>query len=109
MKNRLTLALCLFIFTTISNAAENITSRKIIDIGCHVNTEVCFVTLSGEQFGKSENCAQPSNEFRFNGSTMNGRRAYASLYAAFLSKKLVDIYISGCYSGFLTLNFYHIH
>ncbi|MEN8283476.1 hypothetical protein [Acinetobacter gerneri] len=90
-------------------AAENVVGRKIVDIGCHVDTGVCYVALSGEAFGKNEKCTvSPSNEFRFDASTVNGKRTYASLYGAFLSKKLVDVYISGCYVGFLTLAFYHV-
>ncbi|TVT77111.1 hypothetical protein [Acinetobacter colistiniresistens] len=90
-------------------AAESISNRKIIDIGCHISSDTCFVTLSGPVFGSLENCTYtPTNEFRFSGGTTSGKRTYASLLTAFISKKTVDVYITGCYGGWATLEFFHI-
>ncbi|MFW2013265.1 hypothetical protein [Acinetobacter bereziniae] len=103
----------LFVLMTISFtsfAAEDVSNRKIIDIGCHSVDGTCFVTLTGTPFGANENCFYTStNEFRFESSTTNGKRTYASLLSAFLAKKTVDIYISGCSSdGRPTLMWFHI-
>lgn len=103
----------LFVLMTISFAsfaAEDVSNRKIIDIGCHTWDDTCFVTVTGPSFGANENCLYTStNEFRFSSSTTNGKRTYASLLSAFLAKKTVDIYISGCGpGGWPTLMWFHI-
>lgn len=103
----------LFVLMTISFAsfaAEDVSNRKIIDIGCHTWDDTCFITLSGTPFGANENCIdKPINELRFPSSTINGKRTYASLLAAFLAKKTVDIYISGCGpGGWPYLAYFHI-
>ncbi|MPS62318.1 MAG: hypothetical protein E2595_12630 [Acinetobacter sp.] len=102
------LALC---FNTTLFAAESVEGRKIIDIGCHADSGICYVTLSGSPFGSTLGCRFPqTNEFRFeNVETSHGKRAYASLLAAFLAKKTVDVYLAGCTSqGHPNLVFFHI-
>ncbi|WP_227552137.1 MULTISPECIES: hypothetical protein [unclassified Acinetobacter] len=71
----------------------------------------CYVTLTGESFGAYENCpSKMTNTFRFNSSSIHGRRAYASFYGAFLSKKTVEVYIDGCYeTGSPTITYYHVN
>ncbi|WP_288454723.1 hypothetical protein [uncultured Acinetobacter sp.] len=100
------------IFSSLSYADENINSRKIIDIGCHVNDGICYVRLDGPEFGSTLGCSITStNQFRFdNANSVNGKRAFAALYAAFLTQKVVDVYLSGCTSqGSPQLLYYHVH
>ncbi|WP_151779956.1 hypothetical protein [Acinetobacter bereziniae] len=100
------------IFSSLSYADENINSRKIINIGCHVNDGICYVRLNGPEFGSTLGCSISStNQFRFdNANSTNGKRAFAALYAAFLTQKVVDVYLSGCTSqGFPQLIYYGIN
>ena len=110
MLRKITIVLILMTANTSLFADENVSNRKIIDIGCHTWDDTCFVSLSGAPFGANENCTyKPINEFRFSSSTANGKRTYASLLSAFLAKKTVDIYISGCGpGGWPTLAYFHI-
>ncbi|WP_151811438.1 hypothetical protein [Acinetobacter bereziniae] len=104
----------LFVLITISFASfadESVSNRKIIDIGCHSVDDTCFVMLSGAPFGSQEKCtSSATNEFRFSSSTPDGKRTYASLLAAFLAKRTVDIELRGCdaRSGAVTLVWFHI-
>jgi hypothetical protein len=97
------------------HAAEYMSQRQITSLGCHSGDGTCFVTLDGALFGKNEPCAAnyPTgiNQFRFdNGDTPSGRRAYASLMAAFLAGKRVDIAISGCTGqGVPALSYYIVY
>ncbi|ENU59642.1 hypothetical protein [Acinetobacter guillouiae] len=111
MIKKIMLTLILMLGSTPLFAGENVSNRKIIDIGCHTWDDTCFITLSGPPFGSNENCTdRPINELRFPSSTTNGKRTYASLLSAFLAKKTVDIYISGCGpGGWPTLAYFHIH
>ncbi|CAM9339415.1 hypothetical protein J0904_00260 [Acinetobacter bereziniae] len=92
----------LFVLMTISFAsfaAEDIYARKILSIGCHHVDGICYVTVSGENFGSSLGCSYTStNQFRFDGSTQIGKRTYASLYGAFLAKKTIQANLTGCSS-----------
>lgn len=99
----------LVVVNTTSFAGEDVLNRKIVDIGCHLSNDTCYVTLSGTQFGSAEKCIYgPSTEFRFGSGTPHGKRVYASLLAAFLAKKTVDAYITGCFEGRITLEYFHI-
>lgn len=92
-------------------AGETISDRKIIDIGCHRDTGTCFVTLDGPGFGSSLKCPSGlTNDFRFDDAdTINGRRTYASLYAAFLQGRFVTVFIDGCSSqGAPLIVFFHV-
>jgi len=92
-------------------ATEGVSTRKILDVGCHNTDGVCFVTLDGASFGSSLGCAvSVTNEFRFdNGDTSIGRRSYASILAAFLSGRSVSIVLNGCTNqGFPALHYFHV-
>ena len=66
--------------------------REISQIGCHLGDGTCYVTLSGEPFGAYENCpSKITNVFRFNSTTVHGRRAYASFYGAKRRTSLIFI------------------
>lgn len=95
---RKTIFTLLLVLTSTQLFADgDISNRKIINIGCHHVDAICYVTLSGEPFGNNLNCAYKNiNQFRFEANNVNGRRTYASLYAAYLSKKLVSVYLEGC-------------
>ncbi|MBJ8442779.1 hypothetical protein [Acinetobacter bereziniae] len=109
MNKKIIFVTALFL-SSITYAGENVLNRKILDIGCHMTDGTCYVTLTGEPFGAYENCpSKTTNTFRFNSSSIHGRRAYASFYGAFLSKKIVDVYIDGCYeTGSPTITYYHV-
>ncbi len=85
-----------------ARADDYLAGRRITHIGCHHVDGTCFVSLDGAAFGAAENCAQTpagGNQFRFdNADTVNGRRTYASLLAAFLSQRPVTVHIRGCSS-----------
>lgn len=84
-------------FTSLSFASEDIFERKILSIGCHNVDSICYVTVSGENFGSTLGCNYTStNQFRFDASTPIGKRTYASLYGAFLTKKTISANLSGC-------------
>ncbi|QNW97025.1 hypothetical protein IC797_11670 [Acinetobacter seifertii] len=98
-------------FNTTSFAGENVNGREITDIGCHSINGTCYVTLSGDSFGTTLGCANTAtHEFRFDDAdTTNGKRAYASLLAAFLTNKTVDIFLDGCTSqGAPKLQYFHV-
>lgn len=105
--------LILLIITTgsIANAAENLYTREISNIGCHYMNEICYVNLSGEQFGSTLGCyIKSTDQFRFDSSTSIGRRAYASFLAAFLAKKTINVTLEGCSSdGWPSLKWFFIN
>lgn len=92
-------------------AGEDIFDRKIIDIGCHRDNGICYVIVDGQSFGSSLGCPYGlTNQFRFDDAdSINGRRAYASLYAAFLLGKSISVYLSGCtQQGAPLLQYFHV-
>lgn len=91
--------------------SESLTNRKIHSIGCHAGDGTCFVQLEGAAFGSSLGCTVTStSEFRFdNAGTADGRRAYASFLAAFLSGRPVSVVLLGCTSqGSPNLIYYYV-
>lgn len=114
MLKKLCLIFSLYFIASSTYAYENISSRKIVDIGCHADNGICYVQVDGPAFGSTLNCSSPAsstNQFRFdNADSVNGKRAFAALYAAFLTKKEIDVYLSGCTSqGAPQFGYYHIH
>ncbi|HET7329842.1 hypothetical protein [Dyella sp.] len=92
-------------------ADETPASRNIVSLGCHDVGGTCYVTLDGPSFGSSLGCSVgATTQFRFdNGNTDEGRRAYASFLAAYLSGKRVTVDLSGCSTqGYPQLVYYYI-
>ena len=92
--------------------ADFVSGRRITAIGCHHGDGTCYVTLDGAAFGASEGCAQgASNQFRWDtADTPSGRRTYASMLAAYLQQKRLDVAIAGCSAqGVPTLSYYFVH
>lgn len=92
-------------------AGESIGPRTIASIGCHNTDGTCYVVLVGSAFGASLGCTSgATTEFRFdNGETAVGRRTYASLLAAHLSNRPVNVYLEGCTSqGVPRLIYFHV-
>ncbi|MDR0235019.1 hypothetical protein [Acinetobacter sp.] len=86
-------------FNSLSLASEDIFERKILSIGCHNVDGICYVTVNGESFGSTLGCNYTTtNQFRFDASTPIGKRTYASLYGAFLTKKIISAHLAGCSS-----------
>jgi hypothetical protein len=113
IKRYLTLAVagCALLSSFNAHAEEDTGYRKIVDIGCHHNAGICFVTLDGAPFGASLGCpGAPTNQFRFDdGDTVIGRRTFSALMTAFATGKSVSIHLAGCSSqGTPTLTWYHI-
>jgi len=95
-----------------SFASESALNRKIQSVGCHNTNGTCYVSLDGAPFGSTLGCPIAStNEFRFdNAETAEGKRAYASFMAAFLSGKSVDVTLTDCSSqGVPKLHYYNLH
>ena len=94
------LAVSMAMLSQSAHADEETGYRKIVSIGCHNTNGTCYVALDGTSFGGSLGCANaPTIEFRFdNGDTEIGKRAYASLLAAYLSGKSVTAHLVGCTS-----------
>jgi hypothetical protein len=104
-------ATCALLCSFSAHADEDTGWRKIVDIGCHHNAGICYVTLDGAAFGASLGCrGAPTNEFRFDdGDTVIGRRTYSTLLAAAMSGKNVWIHLVGCTSqGMPSLEWYHV-
>jgi hypothetical protein len=100
MKNTkiLAVALCAAV-SSIQNASaiEDISPRQILKLGCHHVNGTCYVVLDGAPFGSTLNCTYAGNEFRFDaGDTAIGIRSYASLLAAKLKGRSVNVTIDGC-------------
>lgn len=88
------------IFSNVCSAEETTGYRKILDIGCHSSDGTCYATLSGNSFGAQQNCSfGNTNEFRFDSTTIHGRRTCASLLSAFLTNKPVSVTFAGCFNG----------
>lgn len=100
MKEILFTLCCFFIFSNQCFAEETTGYRKILDIGCHVSDGTCYATLSGSSFGAQQNCSfGNTNEFRFDSTSIHGRRTYTSLLSAFLTNKPVSVTFAGCFNG----------
>jgi len=92
-------------------AGEDLSARKIVDIGCHAGDGTCFVDLDGAPFGASLNCpVGAGNQFRFdNSDTSVGKRTFAALMAAYLSGKHLSVHLGGCSSqGWPTIQWFYV-
>jgi len=92
-------------------AGEDLSARKIMDIGCHNSDGTCFVDLDGAAFGASLNCpVGAGNQFRFdNSDTAVGKRTFAALMAAYLSGKHLSVHLGGCSSqGWPTIQWFYV-
>ena len=75
---------------------EDLGQRTITKVGCPNSSNVCFIALDGQLFGSEQGCNTVDQVRWDNGGTSDGKRAYATLLAAFLAGKKVDITIYGC-------------
>jgi len=89
---------------------EDLGQRTITAIGCHNVDNTCFIALDGPVFGVNQGCVAVGSQVRWdNGDTSEGKRTYATLLAAYLAGKKVDIVLYGCSSqGFPTLAWYWV-
>ena len=71
--------------------------RYIINMGCHINDNTCYVYVSGAAVGPSTSCT--STSIRWNrGASPNGESTLELLKSALISHKLVNFEISSyCY------------
>lgn len=79
----------------------------IKSIGCHHVDGTCYFSMAG--LNSTPNCNKIA-ELRFDASTTNGKRTYASLFSAYLTKKTVVVNIPAnyCYAGYSSFNYYSI-
>jgi len=92
-------------------AGENLSARKVLDIGCHNTNGTCFVDLDGPVFGSSLNCpVNSTSQFRFdNSDTSVGKRTFAAFLAAYLTGKRVAVYLEGCSAqGWPTVAYFYV-
>lgn len=116
MKFYKTVALCaLAAFACSSSlnayAGEDLSARRIVDMGCHNTDGTCFVDLDGAAFGASLNCPVGSvNQFRLdNTDTAVGKRTFAALMAAYVSGKHLSVHLEGCSSqGWPTILWFYV-
>jgi hypothetical protein len=102
MKNTkiLAVAICAVVLSVQNASAwEDLNSPRLIDkLGCHHVDGTCYVVLDGAAFGSTLGCSVAvGNEFRFDeGDSAIGIRSYASLLAAKLKGRSVNVSIDGC-------------
>lgn len=94
---------CYFLNMNSLNASE-VVNREILDMGCHLNDNTCYVTLSGEAVGP-EGCK--AINVRWNeSSTANGKNILALLTTAFVAEKNVKLRITdSCYGIYPTFDY----
>ncbi|MGK3962892.1 hypothetical protein WMF38_01705 [Sorangium sp. So ce118] len=79
-------------------SAEATGQRQILQIGCHLNDDICYVTISGSAAGPSR-CRSTSIRWNSQSST-NGKNLLSLLTAAYLAGKKVNFAVSdsACFS-----------
>jgi len=113
LKNRLwslVLLMALGCASMAASAGENSGARTIANMGCDNVDTVCYVYLEGAAVGSSLGC--PSNYVQWDLTDPNGKASYASLMAAFLAGKQVNIYVAACFAArpaFPTLHYFNIY
>jgi hypothetical protein len=74
--------------------------RKVVSMGCHVDDGICYVALEGTRFVQNaSNCSSwggGAAEVRWDNADKVGKRAYATMMAAMLAGKKVQLSVSGC-------------
>lgn len=83
-------------------------SGTIKSMGCHHVDGTCYFSMTG--LDKTPTCNKIA-ELRFDASTTNGKRTYASLFAAYMIKKRVVVNIPAdfCHTGYSSFNYYSIY
>ncbi|HEA18115.1 MAG TPA: hypothetical protein ENH88_17060 [Pseudoalteromonas prydzensis] len=95
-------SLLILLFFTLSAKANTLTT-KIHKMGCHKQTNACFVYV--EEPIKS-NCPSNDNSFRWDGTTdPSGKAILSILLTAHSTGKSVTFWESGCFSDFPTFSF----
>lgn len=70
--------------------------RNILDIGCHADGSVCYVTVDGDAVAPSTGCV--SNSIRWSGADPAGKTVLSLLYGAFLAGKQVNFTMDACFA-----------
>lgn len=91
-------------------ACEHSGPRSILNIGCHVDGSVCYMTLEGAPVGAAS-CM--STNIRWGGADQAGRTTLSLMYGAFLAGKKVDLCVdtTGCFAAqpaFPTFHWYYV-
>ncbi len=106
-----TFLLSIVFFNSVAQAAGHTGSRKIVDMGCHLGDDTCYVTLDSN-IAQGNCAATTAASVRWSSSSVAGRNALTLLTAAYMSGKRVSFYITdACYSSqpsFATFGFYTI-
>lgn len=92
-----------------SQAAAGTGWRTITQMGCHMGSSVCYVTINGDAVGPS-GCT--GNSIRWDPTAVNGKETFAQLTAAYLAGKQVYFYVTDtCFTGqatFPTFSYYNV-
>ena len=76
-------------------SAEYSGARTIVDMGCDNVDTICYIDLSGAPVGATVGCS--SNYIVWDSvNDPNGKNTLASLLAAFVSGKQINVYINSC-------------
>jgi len=96
MKYKIITLSLLFGLTFFANSATQ--TKKILRVGCHVNSNICFAYVEG---GITSSCPVNDGSFRWDGKLdANGKSALSILLSAHATGKTVTFGESGCYSNF---------
>lgn len=78
-------------------------TKKIARVGCHINSNVCFVYVEGII---NTSCPVNDGSFRWDGtSDTNGKAALSILLSAHAANKSVIFGEMGCFSNFPTFSY----
>lgn len=99
MKNSLLFILAGVILLLVQPASAALQTKKILDVGCHIDGATCFVYVEGSI---SSSCTSNDGSFRWSSDSPNGKVVLSIFLAAQASGKSVSFGESGCFAGFPT-------
>lgn len=83
-------------------------SVNINQLGCHINSNVCFAYVDKE-IPNTGNCNNNAS-LRWDGnSSLNNDKTYSTLLLAFASGKTITFGQEGCFSGYSTFSWLKIN
>lgn len=105
MKNKIIVCALLMGVSFLANSTSQ--TKKVLRVGCHVNSNVCFAYIEGSI---TSNCPSNDGSFRWDGkSDPNGKSALSILLSAHATGKTVTFGGSSCYSNFPSFSYLMIN
>ncbi|APD95717.1 hypothetical protein BM523_17900 [Alteromonas mediterranea] len=87
--------------------AQSVELKEIKSIGCHLNDDTCYVTVSGTAVGPSQ-CNSKSLRWRKDAS-VSGKETLSLLTTAFVTQKKVHFNIvESCIGNYPTFNYFSV-